>query len=65
MKVSFLYNYILIEFDKLDFVNIYLIQLKYNAIQSIITNGPIKYKETDLKNEEIHSYIKANNIIES
>jgi len=52
------------EFDKLDYINICLIQLKYNGVQSIITNGPIKYKETELKNEEIHSYIKANNIIE-
>jgi hypothetical protein len=58
------------EFDKLDYINSCLIQLKYNGVQSIITNGPIKYKETSnlpisvLKNEEIHSYVKANNIIE-
>ena len=34
------------DFDKLDYINICLIQLKYNGVQSIITNGPIKYKET-------------------
>ena len=57
------------DFDKLDYINICLIQLKYNGVQSIITNGP-KYKPKakrilkNLKNDEIHSYIKANNIIE-
>jgi len=45
LKVSFLYIYTLMKFDNLDYINICLIQLKYNGVQSIITNGPIKYKE--------------------